>query len=63
MWLKCHIRRPSEDMMLKLEDYDQAEDLFIIRRSISHNIEVEHTKTKKIHYIPCAAEFKPYLTG
>ncbi|MEN6375881.1 MAG: site-specific integrase [Smithella sp.] len=60
-WLKYHFRRPSEAMALHKEDYDQENDAFIIRRSFSSKKLVQHTKTHKIHVIPCHPEFKQYM--
>jgi integrase len=60
-WLKYHLRRPSEAMALFKEDYDPATDSFIIRRAFSSKKLVEHTKTHKIHFIPCHSEFKPIM--
>lgn len=60
-WLKYHLRRPSEAMALHKEDYDEATDSFIIRRAFSNKKLVEHTKTHKIHFIPCHSEFKPIM--
>lgn len=52
-WLKYHLRRPSEACALKWEDYDEINEVFIIKRSISARKEVESTKTGNIHVIPC----------
>ena len=60
-WLKYHFRRPSEAMALHKEDYDKEKDCFIIRRSFSNKQIVHHTKTHKIHYIPCHPDFKPWM--
>ena len=48
-------------MALKKEDYDEEQDVFIIRRGVSNGEIIERTKTGDIHVIPCAKEFKPYL--
>ena len=53
LWLKYHLRRPSEACALRIEDYDQINDVFIIRRSISARKMVESTKTNHEHLIPC----------
>lgn len=60
-WLKYHFRRPSEAMALHKEDYDKEKDCFIIRRSFSNKKLVQHTKTHKIHIVPCHPEFKPWI--
>ncbi len=60
-FLKYHMRRPAEAMMLYKGDYDSRSGEFIIRRGISNGKEVEHTKTKKQHRIPCHSEFKVIL--
>jgi integrase len=57
-WLKYHMRRPSEAMALHRCDYDKEQDAFIIRRTFSAKKLVQHTKTRKIHIIPCHSEFK-----
>jgi len=61
MWLYLHLRRPGEAIALRKEDYDPAQDAFIIRRGVSDGKLVERTKTGEIHVIPCAKDFKPYL--
>jgi integrase len=57
LWLKYHLRRPSEACALKKEDYDPFNDVFIIRRTLSARKMVESTKTNTIHVIPCHSEF------
>jgi integrase len=60
-WLKYHLRRPSEAMALQRIDYDKALDAFTIRRTFSAKKLVQHTKTHKIHVIPCHSEFKKIM--
>ena len=60
LWLKYHLRRPSEAMALFKEDFDG--DVFIIRRSISARQLIERTKTGIEHLIPCHSDFKPIIT-
>lgn len=60
-WLKYHLRRPSEAMALHRIDYDKEQNAFIIRRTFSSKQLVQHTKTKKIHIIPCHREFKKIM--
>ena len=60
-WLKYHLRRPSEAMALYRADYDKDYDAFIIRRGISARKEVDYTKTKKEHIIPCHPNFKEIM--
>jgi integrase len=60
-WLKYHFRRPSEALALHKEDYDEEKDCFIIRRSFSNKKLVQHTKTHKIHIVPCHPEFKLWI--
>jgi len=60
-WLKYHLRRPSEAMALHRIDYDKQQDAFIIRRTFSNKQLVQHTKTKKIHIIPCHSKFKKIM--
>ena len=60
-WLKYHMRRPSEAMALHRIDYDKEQDAFIIRRNFSAKKLVQHTKTRKIHVIPCHSEFKKIM--
>lgn len=62
LWLKYHLRRPSEACALMGEDYDQINKIFIIRRTISARKRVESTKTKTEHIIPCHREFEKYLS-
>jgi integrase len=59
LWLKYHLRRPSEACALRKEDYDPFNDVFIIRRTLSARQLVESTKTNTIHVIPCHSEFNP----
>jgi integrase len=61
-WLKYHLRRPSEAIALHKEDYDAEQDCFTIRRGVSRKILVSHTKTHKVHIIPCHPEFKVWIT-
>jgi len=60
-WLKYHLRRPSEAAALHRIDYDKEQDAFIIRRTYSNRQLVQHTKTHKIHLIPCHSEFKKIM--
>ena len=49
-------------MALHKEDYDKVNDGFIIiRRAFSNKQLVNHTKTHKIHHIPCHPEFKKIM--
>jgi integrase len=57
LWLKYHLRRPSEACALKKEDYDLFNDIFTIRRTLSDRKLVESTKTNTVHVIPCHSEF------
>ena len=61
LWLKYHLRRPSEAMALYKEDYDFDNDLFIIKRTISARQLIERTKTSVEHLIPCHSDFKPII--
>jgi integrase len=45
LWLKYHLRRPSEACALRKEDYDPFNEVFIIRRTLSARQLVESTKT------------------
>ena len=58
LWLKYHLRRPSEACALKWEDYDEINEVFIIRRTISARKLVNSTKTSAEHIIPCHSAFK-----
>jgi integrase len=60
-WLKFHLRRPSEAMALFKEDYDKERDCFVIRRAFSSKKLVDHTKTHKIHHVPCHSEFRDIM--
>lgn len=60
-WLKYHFRRPSEAMALHKEDYDPRKECFTIRRSFSNKKLVQHTKTHKIHIVPCHPDFMPWM--
>jgi len=57
LWLKYHLRRPAEACVLKWEDWDNENRVFIIRRSESARREIEQTKTKAEHIIPAAKAF------
>ena len=59
LWLKYHLRRPSEACALHVEDYDIFNKIFTIRRSVSARKVVNSTKTGHEHRIPCKAEFIP----
>jgi integrase len=48
-------------MALHRCDYDKEQDAFIIRRTFSNKELVQHTKTHKIHIIPCHSEFKKIM--
>jgi len=61
LWLKYHLRRPSEACALKWEDYDEINQVFIIRRSVSARELVESTKTGVEHIIPCSKDFIGHL--
>ena len=60
-WLKYHLRRPSEAMALHKTDYDEHNDVFIIRRAFSNKKLIQRTKTKQIHIIPCHPDFRPIM--
>lgn len=57
-FLKYHYRRPGEAMALHKQDYDIVNGVFIIRRSISNEKLVNHTKTHREHIIPCVSDFR-----
>jgi len=61
LWLKYHLRRPSEACVLKWSDYDEINKTWTIRRTLSARRVVESTKTRAIHVIPCHSEFIPTL--
>jgi len=61
LWLKYHLRRPSEACVLKWWDYDEINKVFVIRRSLSDRQVVESTKTRAVHIIPCHSAFVPVL--
>lgn len=61
LWLKYHLRRPSEACAIKWEDYDRINKAFIIRRTLSARKVVDSTKTKTIHIIPCHPDFLPII--
>ena len=48
-------------MALHRIDYDKEQDAFIVRRTFSAKELVQHTKTHKIHVIPCHSEFKKIM--
>ena len=48
-------------MALHRIDYDNVQDVFIIRRSISARKLIHRTKTGAEHVIPCHSEFKPFM--
>jgi len=60
-WLKYHLRRPAEAMVLQRIDYDKEQDIFHIRRGVSNRIEIDRTKTGAEHVIPCHSEFKKVM--
>lgn len=57
LWLKYHLRRPSEACALQWRDYDEINSVFIVRRSISSRQIIESTKTNAEHIIPCHDDF------
>jgi len=61
LWLKYHLRRPSEACALRKVDYDQINNVFIVRRSVSARKLIERTKTNTEHIIPCHAAFMPIV--
>lgn len=63
LWLKYHLRRPAEACVLKWEDWDRENGVFIIRRSESARQIVERTKTGVEHIIPAHSEFVRYFSG
>jgi hypothetical protein len=48
-------------MALQKIDYDEYNDVFIIRRAFSNKELIDRTKTKQIHIIPCHFYFKPIM--
>ena len=63
LFLKYHLRRPSEACALKWEDYDEINSVFTIRRTVSARSVVESTKTGTIHVIPTHPQFEPIIRG
>jgi integrase len=61
LWLKYHVRRPSEACALKWGDYDEINQSWIIRRTLSARQLVDSTKTRAIHVIPCHSDFIPVI--
>jgi integrase len=61
LFLKYHLRRPSEACVLRWMDFDEINQVFIIRRTLSARKVVERTKTGAIHNIPCHPDFMPVL--
>lgn len=61
LFLKYHLRRPSEACVLKWMDYDEINSTFMVRRTLSARKIVESTKTRAIHIIPCHSAFAPVL--
>lgn len=61
LWLKYHLRRPSEACALKWEDYDEVNQVFIVKRSVSARRIVASTKTGVEHTIPCHSGFMEYI--
>lgn len=60
-WLKYHMRRPSEAMVLYNIDYIAEQDAFIIMRTFSDKKMVNYTKPHKQRLIPCHSEFKKIM--
>ena len=58
LWLKYHLRRPSEACALYVEDFDPFNMVFNVRRSISARKYVDSTKTNVEHVIPCHPKFE-----
>jgi len=63
LWLKYHLRRPSEACALKWMDFDTINHAWIIRRTISARKEIQSTKTGNIHVIRNHPEFCPGPPG
>jgi integrase len=61
LFLKYHLRRPSEACALNWADYDQINRVFTIRRSVSARRVVKSTKTRAVHFIPCHPDFEAYM--
>jgi integrase len=53
LFLKYHVRRPSEAMALQKIDYDRFNKAFHIRRGVSGGKLVTSTKTMAEHIVPC----------
>ena len=58
LFLKYHLRRPSEACALYKTDYDRFNSVFIIKRAVSARKLVQSTKTNAEHIIPCHRDFK-----
>lgn len=61
LWLKHHYRRSAEACALQWRDWDDLNQVFKIRRSISARQIVPSTKTGAIHYQPCDPDFLPII--
>ena len=59
--MKKNFKQILENSKLSRCDYDKEQDAFIIRRTFSNKQLVQHTKTHKIHIIPCHSEFKKIM--
>lgn len=61
LFLKYHVRRPSEACALYKDDFNRFDQSFLIRRSISDRKLVESTKTNAEHLIPCHSAMIPTI--
>lgn len=63
LWLSLHLRRPSEAMGLRREDFDPVRRIFTLRHGVSGRQDVDHTKTRTEDEIPCHGDYRAILEG
>jgi len=61
LWMYYHLMREAEACAIQWEDWDDINQVFWVRRSISARKVVESTKTGKIYPTPCHRDFYPYM--
>ncbi len=61
LWMYYHLMREAEACALRWEDWDEVNQNFIVRRSISARQEVNSTKTGKVYVTPCHSDFLPFM--
>ena len=61
LWMYYHLMREAEACAVQWADWDEVNQVFWVRRSISARELVESTKTGRVYETPCHKDFLPFM--